>query len=301
MTRADEQTRIVSTPSIGDREEATKALSALGLAIATRGVETRPATEVDLLSTFSLALDPDDLQTGIERIREATGWALVTENLLPLHYDFELPAADRLPTLNSQVDPAKGQLFYTPERDFHRVVFLSPGQVAALTDRGWKFSLPTDTVRLGSIAFSAEGVAEMDRDHRAVFIPRDQLRGLKLAYGSGAEQPIVVLVLALVALALSLYPIAEVVNWLREGGILQGEIVWLCALSPLAAWLFHLALKRRFILKARMVRGSRKLIFGRDADPAEIEPFLTGVASRFGYTIDVDASARDQRMSPQRG
>lgn len=151
-------------------------------------------------------------------------------------------------------------------------------------------------MRLGSIAFSADGVAEMDRHVRVAFIPRDELRSLTLAYAAGAEQPIVVLVIAAVVLAVSLYPIAEVVNWLIEGGVLQGEVVWLCALFPLAPWLLHLALKRRFILVARQQRGRRKLIFGSEAEAAAIEPFLSDVASRFGYTVHVADSAK-QRLS----
>ncbi|HET9766036.1 MAG TPA: hypothetical protein VFS60_04270, partial [Thermoanaerobaculia bacterium] len=69
-----------------------------------------------------------------------------------------------------------------------------------------------EKTQLGAVAFFADGVAEMDQHRRIVFVPRDQLLGLSLAHAPGAEQPIVALLLSVLALAVSLYPLVVLLN-----------------------------------------------------------------------------------------
>jgi hypothetical protein len=152
--------------------------------------------------------------------------------------------------------------------------------------------------QLGAIAFFSDGVAEMDQHRRIVFVPREQLLGLSLVHGPGAERPAVVLLLAAIALAASLYPVVVLLNRLAYGGVLYVEVFWLSAALPLGLWLLQLALRRRFLLVAHTVGGTRKLILGSRIPPEAILPFLSTVRARLGYHFDVHDSAA-RRLAAQ--
>src|ERR1051325_4652032 len=84
-----------------------------------------------------------------------------------------------------------------------------------------------DRLRLGSVVFSGEGVAEMDQHKRVVFVPRDQVLGITLAYGSAAERPFLTLGIALVTLVISLYPVVYAINRYLTATVIQGEVLYL--------------------------------------------------------------------------
>jgi hypothetical protein len=158
-------------------------------------------------------------------------------------------------------------------------------------------STEPENLRLGSIAVSAKGIAEMDHHRPVVFIPRDKLVRLTIAHASGAEQPLVVLAISIIALAVSVYPIIVLLNRLAYGGVISGKLFLLCAFFPLAPWLIRLALKRRNILVAHTSKGSRKLLIGDTVPPEEIEPFVTRAASILGCTFAVDPSFAERAPS----
>src|ERR1051325_2511020 len=145
-----------------------------------------------------------------------------------------------------------------------------------------------DRLRLGSVVFSGEGVAEMDQHKRVVFVPRDQVLGITLAYGSAAERPFLTLGIALVTLVISLYPVVYAINRYLTATVIQGEVLYLLAFLPLSAWLAWFAVKKRSILVVRTPRGSPKLMLGRVSGHAAIETFLSEAASRFGYHVAID-------------
>lgn len=158
-------------------------------------------------------------------------------------------------------------------------------------------STEPENLRLGSIAVSAKGIAEMDHHRPVVFIPRDKLVRLTIAHASGAEQPLVVLAISIIALAVSVYPIIVLLNRLAYGGVISGKLFLLCAFFPLAPWLIRLALKRRNILVAHTSKGSRKLLIGDTVPPEEIEPLVTRAASILGCTFAVDPSFAERAPS----
>jgi hypothetical protein len=158
-------------------------------------------------------------------------------------------------------------------------------------------STEPENLRLGLIVVSAKGIAEMDRHRPVVFIPRDKLVRLTIAHASAAEQPLVVLAISIIALAVSVYPIIVLLNRLAYGGVLSGKLFLLCAFFPLAPWLIRLALKRRNILVAHTSNGSRKLLIGDTVPPVEIEPFVTRAASVLGCTFAVAPSFGERAPS----
>jgi hypothetical protein len=131
---------ILSSPRVEDVHDTLTALSAIGLDVLDSEPALPGATELDRVRVVELRLRRD-FETCFQQLASASGGLLTKADQVTLQVallDRELSAADMLPLLNSQLDPAKGQFFYVSEDD-DRVVFLTPEQVQALSARGWRF------------------------------------------------------------------------------------------------------------------------------------------------------------------
>src|SRR5437870_2246928 len=62
------------------------------------------------------------------------------------------------------------------------------------------------------------GIGEMDRTRAVVFVPRAEVRSLELAYISGAERPLIAILLGVVVLAVSVSPVLYLLAVLAFGG-----------------------------------------------------------------------------------
>jgi hypothetical protein len=51
-----------------------------------------------------------------------------------------------------------------------------------------------------------------------------------------------------------------------------------------AFWLLDLSLRRRWFLRDRTLRGSRKLLFEKGSEPAGVERFIVTAKTTFGYS-----------------
>ncbi|MEA2239359.1 MAG: hypothetical protein QOC81_4083 [Thermoanaerobaculia bacterium] len=70
---------------------------------------------------------------------------------------------------------------------------------------------------------------------------------------------------------------------LRHGSIPAKLVTSVAFIIP-AVWLLDLALRRRWYVLVHTRRGSRKLLFGKHSDPAELERFVLSAKARFGYS-----------------
>lgn len=140
-----------------------------------------------------------------------------------------------------------------------------------------------DALSLGNVRVDADGIAEMDGRTRLVFVPREEIIGLELVRGSGAQRPLVTLVLGILLLGIAVLPVVMVINWLRRGGVYPTKIITAAAFVVPAFWLLDLSLRPRWYLRVRTRRGSRKLLFPKDCEHTAAESFLSSVRERFGY------------------
>src|SRR5262245_31531264 len=88
--------RVSSSPPVTNFAETLRDLTALGLDTDSSAFTHEGCTELDLLRTTGLELEHYDVLTGIEGLKAASHGALTTSDLLPLRYDRELRATDRL-------------------------------------------------------------------------------------------------------------------------------------------------------------------------------------------------------------
>src|SRR5689334_7880146 len=98
-----------------------------------------------------------------------------------------------------------------------------------------------EPVRVG-----AAGIAEMDGTLPTIFIPRTEIVAVELCHGSGAQRPIVALVLGLLLLLLSVLPLIMVINALRRSEPFPAKAIAAVAFAIPALWLLDLAVRRRW-------------------------------------------------------
>lgn len=103
-----------------------------------------------------------------------------------------------------------------------------------------------DHLQLECIRLSDAGASEMDEHRAVIFVPREKINQLELAFGSGAENPLVLVALGLVFLALAIAPLVVFALMLiRDEGKMNVYFLTAVAFVVPAWWLLDLALRRR--------------------------------------------------------
>jgi hypothetical protein len=124
----------------------------------------------------------------------------------------------------------------------------------------------------------------MDEHRPVVFVPRAEITRLEVGFGSGAENPLVLLVAGLLFLALAVAPLVVFAMMLiRDEGTMDIYFLTAIAFVVPAWWLLDLALRKRWYIKVHKRSGVRKLVFHTTRDRAAIEAFVSDAARRYGY------------------
>jgi hypothetical protein len=111
-------------------------------------------------------------------------------------------------------------------------------------------------LQLECVRLSADGAAEMDQHRAVIFIPRSEITKLEVVFGSGAENPILLIVLGLVFLAVAIAPLVVLALMIiRDEGTLDIKVLTAVAFVIPAWWLLDLALRKRWYV--RVLRGSQ--------------------------------------------
>jgi len=150
----------------------------------------------------------------------------------------------------------------------------------------------------GGVRFSDKEIAELDRDRPVLRIPRDQIREIRLERGFQAARPLVQVVLGGSILAACLwFGGTMLVDWLRYGGVLQGDIfVALAVMVPLGGWLALHGLRRGLYLAVQTDSRVEKLQLHRSLSREEVETFLSEVRRTLGYPIADRALQPGERL-----
>jgi hypothetical protein len=145
-------------------------------------------------------------------------------------------------------------------------------------------ALDTEYLEYGAVRVGRDGVAEMDHGRPLLRISRTDIVRLELVHGSGAERPLVCIVLAIALALIALAgPVMLALAVLRHGSV-PGRLVTSIAFIIPAVWLVDLALRRRWYVLVHTRRTSRKLLFTKGADAAELNRFVLSAKARFGYS-----------------
>jgi len=140
----------------------------------------------------------------------------------------------------------------------------------------------------GNIRFSQNMLAEVDRGHPVVRIPKDQIQGIALRKGFQAARPVVQFVLGGVLLGAPLYVFVSILLELRnpESKVQGRLLIGLIIMAIVGAWLLWGAFKRGYYLEVTARNRKEKLCFDRGLSESEIHDFLETVRrSPLGYSI----------------
>lgn len=142
-----------------------------------------------------------------------------------------------------------------------------------------------DHLQLECVRLSSDGAAEMDQHRAVISVPRSEITQLEVAYGSGAENPVVLIALGFVFLAIALAPLVVLALMvIRNEGTMDIKVLTAVAFVIPAWWLLDLALRKRWYVRVHMRSGTRKLVFHRERDRTAILTFVADASRRFGYT-----------------
>jgi hypothetical protein len=138
--------------------------------------------------------------------------------------------------------------------------------------------------QLDTVRIAAEGVAEMDRHRRVVFVAREDVIRLDVHFGPGAERPIVLLLVSLVCLTLAVGLMATFVMAVVKGGVRvpASLITGFTFLVP-AWWFLDLATRKRWFVAVQTRTACRKLVFHGVRSQHEINQFVHEAKARHGY------------------
>jgi hypothetical protein len=136
----------------------------------------------------------------------------------------------------------------------------------------------------GPVRIGTDGAAEMDHGRALVRIPRADIQRLELLYGSGAERPLICIILGVVLAIIAFAgPVMLALATIRHGSVPAKLVTSIAFIIP-ALWLLDLAFRQRWYVRVQTIRGSRKLLFARGSDAAELERFVVSAKARYGYS-----------------
>lgn len=153
------------------------------------------------------------------------------------------------------------------------------------------------SIRCSNVEISGTAIRELDCDRILLFVPREQIRQIKLAYDTSVKNPFCQYFLGFTLFALGL--IGLIVTFLASlggGSVTQMESrefglpvipisLWL--MIGIGLWLLRGILRARYHLIIDTEQGMHKVFFDQSIDITEIRQFVRRAHLNFGYEIDV--------------
>ena len=153
------------------------------------------------------------------------------------------------------------------------------------------------TIEYCGIRIAESAIAELDGRKVVVTVPRHDIQSAKLHWGWQAQHPLASLFFGGVLIAIGLLPLLMIVQWFQHGGTLPLILVGMIPMALIGGWLMLDALRRGFFVVINGPEGRQKLCFGRNAERAEVEAFLSEAEQMFGYRF-YGASGAEAEPAP---
>jgi hypothetical protein len=144
-----------------------------------------------------------------------------------------------------------------------------------------------------SVEVSDEGLAEMDRGRRNVFVPRGEIREVELSYGLGSERPLAGVIAGIILILVGFWPVRALYRVLTEGGTFPIEAIAAAAFLGVGCWLIYFSLKKRLHLLVRTERDKRKILFHGKMKREDLMELLRSAENDFGYSINRSVNLED--------
>lgn len=141
-----------------------------------------------------------------------------------------------------------------------------------------------------SVEVSDEGLSEMDRGRRSVFVPREEIRGIELSYGLGSERPLAGVIVGVILLLVGIWPLMTLYSVLTEGGRFPVGMITPAAFLCVGGWLIYFSLKKRLHFLIRTERDRRKILFHGKIKQEDLMELLRAAEKDFGHSINRSAS-----------
>ena len=132
-----------------------------------------------------------------------------------------------------------------------------------------------------NIAISENGLSELSRGKRIVFVPKEHVKSVELKYGCQAENPLTQIVFGLVLVAVGVVGVI----FLKGGGFALLRLgVGFLLFGCLGAFCVYEGVKKGYYLDVISTNDRRKLVFKGTVDKSALLSFINN-SSRFGYNF----------------
>ncbi|MDB6019806.1 MAG: hypothetical protein JWR19_4295 [Pedosphaera sp.] len=138
-----------------------------------------------------------------------------------------------------------------------------------------------------TVKASAEGVSEVSKGRILVFVNKAEIERIELSSGSGAENPVLQLVLGILLTALGA---SAVVPICLGNGLMLRYGLGFIFFGLVGVWMIFEALQKRTYLLVSTRKDRRKLFFKGKVDAKQLAEFLDAAQENFGYQIVTNRS-----------
>ncbi len=139
-----------------------------------------------------------------------------------------------------------------------------------------------DRIEYRGIVASDEYITE--RGAPQLRIPRSDVEAIDVRLCSPVQHPVLAFVFGLAAVAVGLYPLRRIFEWLRGAPLIDLEVA-LVGFLVLGVYALYEASQRVRVLVVRTARGARKLSFRGRVRRDELNEFLDRLATDLGYVV----------------
>ena len=156
---------------------------------------------------------------------------------------------------------------------------------------------PTNQMTYLNIVVSEKGVSEFSHGQRMIFVPKEQIQGIEIKFGSRSERPLAQTILGLLLVGIGFVGILLLIS----GGLV--ELRWgigFILFGGLGVFCLYEVLKQGYYLHVIVSNDSRKLVIKGEVQKSELSKFVTG-AVRLGYVFQNCLSDKDFISNAQNG
>lgn len=141
-----------------------------------------------------------------------------------------------------------------------------------------------EILRCDNIVVSPRGIAETSGKKIVIFVPAAEIDRIMVKHGRSDHRPGLSLFIGIVFMLVGAYGLMELMLAPRGYRYELGMI----AFGIIGGSLIYDALKQRYFLEVHGKKGTRRLVFSKDAQNGEISEFCNGVRTIYKYDITDD-------------
>ncbi|HEX3624078.1 MAG TPA: hypothetical protein VH280_01495 [Verrucomicrobiae bacterium] len=137
-------------------------------------------------------------------------------------------------------------------------------------------------LRCDNVVLSSRGIAETHGKKIVIFVPANDIGRITLKFGRSDHRPIATMVIGVAFGLVGVFGLVEFFIAMRGYRYELGMV----AFGMIGGSLIYDTLKVRYFLEIETVKGTRRLVFSKNAKKSEIDEFRNKAAAIYNYQVN---------------